>query len=383
MEYTSQVSFYDFLKDLMFDANTMDNFINWLKYSFFNHFYLRSNKVNLETSKKEHFNLYMTEAFTLEDKFRHGVDCSPFHPKSTMADPYMKKMTSKSGNIIITPRPTKGVPIKAYYDISFYVKFAPINHIRDFLYKVAEETIIQLEEEPNRMLEFICHGVDVPCLHWKIVLAKEKSKSKDVYKLLELTKDSTSSDLKKAFYRLSRIHHPDRGGDAEMCKQISHAYEILKDTQMRERYDRYGKENPEEFDYDETNDDYNTSQKKSFTKSPKKTPKNKSPKKTPKKKPKKTPKKKPAKKSPKKKSSKKTPKKKPLKKIPKKSAKKPTKKSPTTDLKKKQTSKRYLDRKSPPYKAAGFKNKSKKGNDGRMYTSKSNINGVYRWVVKK
>ena len=47
-----------------------------------------------------------------------------------------------------------------------------------------------------------------------------------------------------------------------------------------------------------------------------------------------------------------------------------------------QISKKYAQRPSPPIKANDCKGKTKKGNDGSMYVSKPNVNGVYRWSRK-
>lgn len=48
----------------------------------------------------------------------------------------------------------------------------------------------------------------------------------------------------------------------------------------------------------------------------------------------------------------------------------------------KKTTKRYTERKSPPYPANECKGKVKKGNDGKMYVSVPNVNGIYRWKRK-
>jgi len=46
-----------------------------------------------------------------------------------------------------------------------------------------------------------------------------------------------------------------------------------------------------------------------------------------------------------------------------------------------QTKKKYTSRNSPPYPAQECPHKKKKGNDGKMYISKDNINGIFHWVL--
>lgn len=46
----------------------------------------------------------------------------------------------------------------------------------------------------------------------------------------------------------------------------------------------------------------------------------------------------------------------------------------------KQKTKKYKSRSSPPYSAMNCRGKTISGNDGEMYTSKSNKRGIYRWV---
>lgn len=48
-----------------------------------------------------------------------------------------------------------------------------------------------------------------------------------------------------------------------------------------------------------------------------------------------------------------------------------------------QTKKKYTTRSSPPYPAMECPNKKKKGNDGKMYLSKANDYGIYRWMLIK
>lgn len=62
----------------------------------------------------------------------------------------------------------------------------------------------------------------------------------DYYKLLGVTKKSNQSEIKKAYRRLAVKHHPDKGGDPEMFKQVAEAYEILSDPQKKQQYDMLG-----------------------------------------------------------------------------------------------------------------------------------------------
>ncbi len=68
----------------------------------------------------------------------------------------------------------------------------------------------------------------------------------DYYELLGVSRDADDATIKKAYRKLAMKYHPDRNDgskDAEArFKEISEAYEILKDPQRRARYDRFGKE---------------------------------------------------------------------------------------------------------------------------------------------
>ena len=66
----------------------------------------------------------------------------------------------------------------------------------------------------------------------------------DFYALLGVSRDATEADIKKAYRKLAMEFHPDRNSapDAESrFKEITEAYEILRDPQKRAAYDRYGK----------------------------------------------------------------------------------------------------------------------------------------------
>ncbi len=68
--------------------------------------------------------------------------------------------------------------------------------------------------------------------------------AKDYYGLLGVSRDASEKELKQAFRRLARKHHPDvNPGDKSAetkFKEINEAYEVLSDKKKRTKYDRFG-----------------------------------------------------------------------------------------------------------------------------------------------
>lgn len=65
----------------------------------------------------------------------------------------------------------------------------------------------------------------------------------DYYKTLGVPRTATADEIKKAFRKLARTHHPDAGGDEAKFKELNEAYEVLSDEKKRSLYDQYGTAN--------------------------------------------------------------------------------------------------------------------------------------------
>jgi molecular chaperone DnaJ len=70
---------------------------------------------------------------------------------------------------------------------------------------------------------------------------------RDYYDVLELERNASAEDIKKAYRKLARQYHPDvnKAADAETkFKEVKEAYDVLSDDQQRSRYDQFGHQDP-------------------------------------------------------------------------------------------------------------------------------------------
>ena len=70
------------------------------------------------------------------------------------------------------------------------------------------------------------------------------SEFKDYYKTLGVSKTADEAEIKKAYRKLAKEHHPDRNkgkaASETKFKEINEAYEVLSDPEKRQVYDQYG-----------------------------------------------------------------------------------------------------------------------------------------------
>src|SRR5579863_4247460 len=68
--------------------------------------------------------------------------------------------------------------------------------------------------------------------------------AQDYYQTLGVARDASADDIRKAYRKLARKHHPDLNpGDKaaeDRFKKVQEAYDILSDTKKKQMYDQYG-----------------------------------------------------------------------------------------------------------------------------------------------
>jgi DnaJ family protein C protein 7 len=75
--------------------------------------------------------------------------------------------------------------------------------------------------------------------------AEKKARKRDYYKILQIDKNATENDIRKAYKKLALKWHPDRHNESEESKKmaektfrdISDAYVVLSDAQKKQQYD--------------------------------------------------------------------------------------------------------------------------------------------------
>jgi curved DNA-binding protein len=66
---------------------------------------------------------------------------------------------------------------------------------------------------------------------------------RDYYEALDVPRDASTDDIRRSYRKLARKYHPDVNKDEgaeDRFKEISEAYEVLRDPEKREKYDRFG-----------------------------------------------------------------------------------------------------------------------------------------------
>ena len=83
-------------------------------------------------------------------------------------------------------------------------------------------------------------GSDPGCEHQPTESIFDHTDTQAYYDTLGVSKEATQEEIKKAFRKLARDNHPDKGGDEELFQEMTKAYDVLSNPAKRELYDHYG-----------------------------------------------------------------------------------------------------------------------------------------------
>uniref|UniRef100_A0A1I7XE67 J domain-containing protein n=1 Tax=Heterorhabditis bacteriophora TaxID=37862 RepID=A0A1I7XE67_HETBA len=110
---------------------------------------------------------------------------------------------------------------------------------------VAVSLIIFMTYLLNEIVIFVLQGLIIAWIVFALIIKKVTEietthEEYDPYKILGLDRGAPTSEVKKAYRDLSKKHHPDRGGDAELFDKIAKAHQALTDEESRENWEKYG-----------------------------------------------------------------------------------------------------------------------------------------------
>jgi molecular chaperone DnaJ len=78
------------------------------------------------------------------------------------------------------------------------------------------------------------------------IIREEKMAGKDYYQILGVSRNASEKEIKQAYRRLARKHHPDLNPNDKSAearfKEINAAYEVLSNPEKRKKYDQFGEQ---------------------------------------------------------------------------------------------------------------------------------------------
>ncbi|MEJ8553246.1 DnaJ domain-containing protein [Tepidibacter sp. Z1-5] len=91
---------------------------------------------------------------------------------------------------------------------------------------------------------------------------------KNLYQILEIDKNASQSEIKKAYRKLAKKYHPDRNpNDKNACdifREVAQAYEILSDEKKRKEYDDKLSNSKKTNKTNKTNNDFSKNKKENM-----------------------------------------------------------------------------------------------------------------------
>lgn len=182
--------------------------------------------------------------------FRNGnyIEALSLYSKALEIDPCNKSTNSK----LYCNRATVNFKLKkledSIKDCTNAIDLDP-TYLKAYLRRAKSYMDAEQYEEAVRDYEKITkmdHNHEYRKLLKEAKLELKKSKRKDYYKILGVSKTASEQEIKKAYKKEALKHHPDRHSDADeakkkeeehLFKDVSEAYNVLSDSNKRMRYD--------------------------------------------------------------------------------------------------------------------------------------------------
>lgn len=111
---------------------------------------------------------------------------------------------------------------------------------------IDEERFEDAVQTLSKAKEHHASSEDAQTLLQKAQVLLKRSKKKDYYKVLGISRDADERTVKRAYRQLTKQHHPDKATSQGVTKEaaekkmaaINEAYEVLSDPDLRARFDR-------------------------------------------------------------------------------------------------------------------------------------------------
>ena len=136
----------------------------------------------------------------------------------------------------------KKIAIKQMYDIASKLHYVELDKVKEFIYTY--KNLFEIATTKAELDRYIMQANDnLEVLFDMDYLLREKAKRKKTkksntkysytvegaLKLFKLDKNASKEEVKVAYRRLVKIHHPDRGGIQDNFIKLNNAYEVLKE----------------------------------------------------------------------------------------------------------------------------------------------------------
>jgi curved DNA-binding protein CbpA len=168
---------------------------------------------------------------------------SPPSEKGKSVPPKLPPKSPNQKPLPKSPKQEKGDPLKSPSEKDPPKSSASLNHRESFPIKSNSKNNNQRPRKSTRTE--VPKEIPLETNPEPPIISPKPKDEIDYYAILDIPRDATPAQIKKAYYQKARDYHPDKNENPqaeEIFKLISEAYNILSDDNKRQLYDKYGLE---------------------------------------------------------------------------------------------------------------------------------------------